>query len=48
MCFASRPPGEIPELGEKIDQLPEIDPIILQEVPAQLLVRRRTLERQHL
>ncbi len=39
-ALLARPPGEIPELGEKIDQLPEIDPIILQEVPAQLLVRR--------
>lgn len=35
-----RPPGDLPELGRKIDDLPNIEPLLIRDIPARLLMRR--------
>ncbi len=39
-AILGRAPRNIPELDENIKELPEVDPIVLEEIPAQLLLRR--------
>lgn len=35
-----RAPGDLPELDDELRELPMVDPIIVREIPAQLLMRR--------
>ena len=35
-----RPPGELPELNQPVKRLPEIEPIVIRDIPARLLMRR--------
>lgn len=35
-----RAPGDLPELGEPLDELPSVDPSVLADAPAMLLMRR--------
>ncbi len=35
-----RAPGDLPQLPEVAKSLPEVDPVIIQDIPAQLLMRR--------
>jgi NodT family efflux transporter outer membrane factor (OMF) lipoprotein len=35
-----RPPSELPELAARLEQLPVLDPLMIQAIPARLLVRR--------
>ena len=39
-ALLGRPPGKIEELTDKSSHLPNVDPIIVSELPAQLLLRR--------
>ena len=39
-ALLSRPPGDLPELDEEIRDLPTVDPVVVKEIPAQLLIRR--------
>ena len=38
--LVGRPPGDLPELDAEIRELPEIDPVLVEDIPAQLLIRR--------
>jgi NodT family efflux transporter outer membrane factor (OMF) lipoprotein len=35
-----RPPGGLPELDEEVMDLPVVDPVLVEDIPAQLLIRR--------
>lgn len=36
----ARKPGDLPELAGPVEQLPELSPVLIEEVPARLLMRR--------
>lgn len=38
--LVGRPPGNLPELDDEVRELPEVDPVLVREIPAQLLIRR--------
>lgn len=38
--LVGRPPGDLPELDEQVQDLPEVDSALVEEIPAQLLIRR--------
>ncbi len=39
-AILGRPPGDLPELDGKVDNLPEVAPLAIEEIPASLLLRR--------
>jgi len=41
LCLlAGRAPGDLPELEDNLDTLPELSPVVVHEIPASLLMRR--------
>jgi len=39
-ALLGRPPGDLPELAGKIDKLPVVEPLVIRDIPARLLMRR--------
>ena len=39
-ALLGRAPGDLPELPDKVETLPTVDPVVIQDIPARLLMRR--------